>query len=98
MARVVRGLISVPFRTRLADCGVAPASPIARAFGRTLAAQSEAETLPEAGDATTLLEEPARGVSTLVHVRRVAGYNLWIWFRLNRAGDVVLVTVENEPP
>jgi hypothetical protein len=42
--------------------------------------------------------DDVRGISTLTHVRRVPGHNLWVWYRLNKAGDVVLVTLENEPP
>jgi hypothetical protein len=56
-----------------------------------------AAELPARNDLTTLIEDPARGISTLVHVRHVTGCNLWVWDRLNRAGDVVLVTVESEP-
>jgi len=54
--------------------------------------------LPEPGDATTLLEpDHDSGVAALVHVRRVRGQNLWIWYR--DAGMLVeLVALTNQPP
>jgi hypothetical protein len=54
-----------------------------RALGR-------AQELPEAGDGTLILEpEPGgdRGVSSLVHTRRVKGRSLWICYR--ESGDEV---------
>jgi hypothetical protein len=71
---------------------------VGRAFGRTIAALSDAEDLPAPGDKTVLLEPDERGVSTLAHVRCVAGHNLWLWYRLDRAGAVVLLTLKSEPP
>jgi hypothetical protein len=46
----------------------------------------------------TLLEtDPTRGVTMLVYVRPVRGFNLWIWYR--DAGAIVeLVALTNEPP
>jgi hypothetical protein len=48
----------------------------------------------------TLLEPTdARGVATLVHVRRVHALNLWIWYREADAGKVVeLATMTDRPP
>jgi hypothetical protein len=46
----------------------------------------------------TILEPAdARGVATLVHVRRVRGLNLWIWYR--EAGDVLeIARLTDWPP
>ncbi len=46
----------------------------------------------------TLLEPAdARGVATLVHVRRVRGLNFWIWYF--EAGEVLeLATMTDRPP
>ncbi len=68
------------------------------ALGQAIAALSHTESLPEPGDATTLLDpEHAHGVAALVYVRRVRGQNLWIWYR--DAGTVVeLVALTNHPP
>jgi hypothetical protein len=68
--------------------------------GATIAALCEAKTLPDTEvDSTTLLgPEDERGVSSLGHVRRVQGHSLWVWYRVNGAGDVVLVTLTRSPP
>jgi hypothetical protein len=68
------------------------------ALAATLVALGGAEDLPAPGDAATLLKPNERGVSALVHVRRVPGHNLWLWYRIDRVGDVVLMTPEREPP
>jgi hypothetical protein len=46
----------------------------------------------------TLLEpDDERGVATLVHVRRVRGLNLWIWYF--EAGEVLgLASLTDRPP
>lgn len=94
----LRGGTSARFRASLAACHVAPGSRAGRAVGTTLAALSDAETLPEPDDETTLLEpEDERGVSSLGHVRRVKGHNLWVWYRVSGT-DVVLVQVTRLPP
>lgn len=67
-------------------------------MGRAIGALSEATKLPGADDKTILLEPDERGISALVHLRRVASESLWLWYRLNREGDVVLLTIENAPP
>jgi hypothetical protein len=46
----------------------------------------------------TLLEpDDASGVAALVHVRRVRGLNLWIWYR-ERGNVVELATLTDRPP
>ena len=46
----------------------------------------------------TILEPAdARGVAALVHVRRVRGLKLWIWYR--EAGDVLeIASLTDRPP
>lgn len=77
--------------------GLSRPSPARDALGRTLATLGAAGTLPEPGDATTLLDLDERGVSTMVHVRRVASQNLWVWY-LASDSDVVLVKLTRSPP
>jgi hypothetical protein len=98
VARVVRDAVTARFRASLAACGIAAGGPTARALGRAIAALSEAPELPGDDDRTLLLEPDERGISALVHVRHVRPHNLWLWYRLNYAGDVVILAVENEPP
>jgi hypothetical protein len=46
-----------------------------------------------------LLEpEDERGVSPMGYVRRVTGHNLWLWYIVDRTGDVVAVTLTRSPP
>jgi hypothetical protein len=96
VVRLVR--LTSRFLARRARCGVLRRSPATEALGRTIAALSQAEVLPEAGDAVTLLEpDDARGVATLAYVRHVRGFNLWIWYR--QTGAVVeLLTLSNRAP
>ncbi len=94
--RLVR--LTSGFLSRRSACGALSGTPAGRDLAATVADLAAAAELPAPDDVTTLLEDPARGVSALVHVRRVTRRNLWVWYRLNRAGDVVLVTLENEPP
>jgi hypothetical protein len=61
----------------------------------TIVALCTAETLP--GAMTLLDPADAYGVATLVHVRRVRGLNLWVWYR--EAADFVdLATLTDSPP
>jgi hypothetical protein len=32
------------------------------------------------------------------YVRRIAGCNLWLWYRVDDSGDVVVVTLTTQPP
>jgi hypothetical protein len=63
-----------------------------------VAALADAEQLPAPGDATTLVSDESRGVSTLAHVRRVPAQNIWLWYRVLGSGDIELLTVKSEPP
>lgn len=96
MARTPR--LSPRFLARRSALGIIKRSSESRAIAATILALCTSETLPGPGDAMTLLE-PAdgRGVQRLVHVRRVRGLNLWIWYF--EAGDVLeLVTLTGRPP
>jgi hypothetical protein len=96
MVRLVK--LTSGFLAHRAACRVIRPSRATEALGRAIASLSHAETLPEQGDATTLLDpDHAHGVAALVYVRRVRGQNLWIWYR--DAGTVVeLVALTNQPP
>jgi hypothetical protein len=98
VARVVRGATTAAFRANLTACRVVPGTAAGRALGATIAKLSEAGELPGPGDATTLLADEMRGVATLIHVRRVAEQPLWLWYRLNKMGDVVLIALTDHPP
>ena len=37
------------------------------------------------------------GIAAVVHVRRVPGHNLWVWYQAPPA-EVVIVMLTNEPP
>jgi hypothetical protein len=71
---------------------------VSRALAATIRALCEAPSLPEPGDAMTLLDpDNTRGVTVLVYVRRAHGHNLWVWYR--DAGAILeLVALTNEPP
>jgi hypothetical protein len=90
--------LSPQFLARRSALGIVKHSPESRAIAATIVALCTSETLPGPGDAMTLLElADARGVATVVHVRRVRGLNLWIWYR--EAGDVLeLATLTERPP
>lgn len=78
--------------------GIIRQSPESRAVAATIIALCSADTLPAPGDATTLMAPAdARGVSILVHVRRVRGFNLWIWYR-EMANVLELATLTDRPP
>ena len=75
MARTPR--LSPRFLARRGALGIISHSPESRALAATIVALCTSETLPGAGEATTILEPAdARGVATLVHVRRVLGLKL----------------------
>jgi len=80
--------LSPQFLARRNALGIIKRSPESRAIAATIVALCTSETLPGPGDAMTLLEPAdARGVATLVRVRRVRGLNLWIWGRGSGARD-----------
>ncbi len=71
---------------------VAGGSERATAIARTVRALVDADVLPGVSD----FESGERPVGR-AWVRRVAGRNLWVWFRFSDA-EVVLLTVTTEPP
>ena len=89
MARTSR--LSPRFLAHRSALGVVPRSAEARAVAATIVALCAAETLPEPGYGTTLPEpnDLARGVAIQVHVRRVPGRNLWLWYREARTVDTL---------
>jgi hypothetical protein len=90
--------LSPRFLARRSALGIIKHSPESRAIAATIVALCMSETLPGPGDSMTLLEPAdARGVATLVNVRRVRGLNLWIWYF--EAGEVLeLATLTDRPP
>lgn len=90
MARVVK--LTPRFTARLQAANVVRGSDVSQAVGATLAALAEAEHLP--GILDTLAALPPTGQA---FVRRIAGRNLWLWYRLTDA-EVVPVTVTKHPP
>ncbi len=90
MAHVVG--LSPLFRRRLEAVGVRPGSPVQRAVAATIATLAEAERLP--GLLDTLALVPPTGEA---FVRRVAGRNLWLWYRVDEQ-QVTMVTVTKTPP
>ena len=80
MARTPR--LSPRFLARRTALGIIKHSQESRAIAATIVALCTSEALPGPGDAMTILEPTdARGVVTLVYVRRVRGLNLWVWYR-----------------
>jgi hypothetical protein len=66
-------------------------------IGRVVSALERADVLPAPGDSTTLVGSDERGISTLQHVRRVPGRNLWLWYTASD-DEVVLHALTDEPP
>jgi hypothetical protein len=87
MARVVR--LSPLFRRRLDALGVLGAERAA--VGATLASLAEAKHLPGVLDTSAAIPPTHRA-----YVRRVAGRNLWIWYRAS-ANEIVAVTITRAP-
>ncbi len=90
MARVVR--LSPLFLGRLKGLGVRRGSPAAAAVGATIAALAESKRLPGLLDTSALVPP-----TTSAFVRRVAGRNLWLWYRVT-ATELAMVTVTSSPP
>lgn len=67
-------------------------SPRADAVARTARALAAASELPGPGDYESTTHPVGRA-----WVRRVAGRNLWLWYRFND-DEVTLVTVTTDPP
>jgi hypothetical protein len=62
------------------------------AVARTVNALSAADQLPGTSDFEAIEKPVGRA-----WVRRVAGRNIWLWFRFNDA-EVMLLTLTTEPP
>jgi hypothetical protein len=67
-------------------------SKASEAVGATTAALTEAETLPGLLDVVGEMPPTEQAL-----VRRVAGYNMWLWYRV-KDRHVVLVTATKAPP
>jgi hypothetical protein len=70
---------------------IARASPRSLAVFATIGALMRADVLPGSADVRS------RFAPGHAHVRRVAGYNLWILYRFD-ATHVDVLTVRDEPP
>jgi hypothetical protein len=90
--------LSQEFLQQRSALGIRRHTPESRALTVVIVALSRAESLPEPGDATTLLEPDKRGVSALVHVRRVPGHNLWVFYRERPRNVLELARIANQPP
>jgi hypothetical protein len=90
---VIRVLRLAPRYRRNADrLAIVPGSARGLAVGRTIAALTEAETLPGPADTHALM--PPTGEA---FVRRVPGRNLWIWYTVTDR-EVVVVALTADPP
>ncbi len=90
VARVAK--LTPGFLRRLRGAGVVRGTARSGAVGATVAALTAADVLPGPQDARGTIHP-----SLSVYVRRVTGWNLWLWYK--RAGDhVVLLSVTPEPP
>ena len=77
---------------RLAAIKATRGTPAAAAVGATLAALSEAEVLPGLLDSWAAIPPTGKAL-----VRRVAGRNVWIYYRVEGA-EVWLLNVSTNPP
>jgi hypothetical protein len=85
------------FLAQRSALGIVPGSAATRAVGAVISVLC-AEELPGPGDASIIMDpKNARGVSSLVHIRRVGGRNLWVWYR-ERDGFLDLVALTDQPP
>ncbi len=91
MARVAR--LTPRFRARLQACGVTRRSEASAAVGATIASLMEADTLPAHADIDTFLPPTTAAIA-----RRVPGRNLWIWYEVNDADELVILTITRTPP
>jgi hypothetical protein len=89
--------LSPRFLAQRGVLGITQRSASSRALAAAIADACSAEALPAPGDLTTLLDPDVRGVSLLVHVRRVPGHNLWVWYR-DTGGFLDLVDLIDHPP
>lgn len=71
--------------------GIVTGTPRARALSSTIASLAAAAELPLTGDITASFHP---GVA---FARRVAGQNLWVWYKPD-ADHVALVKLDDQPP
>ncbi len=90
MARVLR--LKPSFLRRRGALRVVRGSAESEALSATLAALIEAEELPGALDALAAIPPTGRA-----YVRRVAGWNLWIWYTVPGL-EVAAVRLPRIPP
>lgn len=90
MARQLR--LTPRFLTRLRACGVRSGTDVSAAVGATLSALVEAAELPGLLDTRAAI--PPTGEAL---VRRVAGHNLWLWYRVAE-DEVRPLHVTKAPP
>lgn len=81
------------FLSRRAVSGFKTGSPVAQALGATIAALSEAATLPGLGDVEAMIPPTASAF-----VRRVPGHNLWVWYRVPSSGELLVLNLTKTPP
>lgn len=80
------------FNTRLRSLGVVAGTPAMAAVGRTIRSICDAPALPTPFDVVGTIPPTDAAL-----VRRVAGFNLWLWFR-PAADRVVFLMVTPAPP
>ncbi len=68
-------------------------TPASQALGATLAALSEAASLPGLGDVEAMIPPTA-----WAYVRRVPGHNLWVWYREGSSGELLVLNLTKIPP
>ena len=90
MARRIR--LTARFLERLRACGVERGSDASEAVGATLSALAESSALPGLLDVEAAIPPTSRAL-----VRRVAGRNLWIWYRVDEE-EIVTLRVTKTPP
>ena len=76
----------------MARLKLAPGTVRGGAVGRNVAALLRAEDLPSALDTRARMPPTMEAL-----VRRVAGQNVWLWYRV-QGREIVLLTVTDEPP
>lgn len=90
MTRVLK--FDARYRRAAERLGIVVGSDRGLAVGRTILALLEAEVLPGPGDFVASIPPTNRAL-----VRRVAGRNIWLWYRVD-GGTVILRHVSTEPP
>lgn len=90
MARVID--LTPRFLARLDALGVQRGSEASRAIGATIAALANAPSLPGPGD--VLAATPPAGTAW---VRRVTGYNFWLWYAASEV-HLLVWSLHRRPP